>query len=166
MLQNSKRQREEGPSAPVKQVDSLLTFDEYHRYDEIVQYINDIAELEPEWARVVSIGPTYEGRDMMALELSKAGDNAVANILIQAGTHFWHFLAIYFCSENSCFSIFIGVHAREWIAPAVTTYTIYELVENYLAHPEYADNFNFFIIPNGNPDGYEYTWVNRKEFIS
>ena len=72
----------------MKQVDSLLTFDEYHRYDEIVQYINDIAELEPEWARVVSIGPTYEGRDMMALELSKAGDNAVANILIQAGTHF------------------------------------------------------------------------------
>ncbi len=53
----------------------------------------------------------------------------------------------------------VGVHAREWIAPAVATYTIYELIENYAAHPQYADNFNFYIVPDGNPDGYEYTWV-------
>ncbi len=69
----------------MKQVDSLLTFDEYHRYDELVEYVNAIAELEPDWASVVSIGSTYDGRDMVALELTKAGDRAVGNVLIQAG---------------------------------------------------------------------------------
>ncbi len=73
------------PKTPkARQVDSLITFDEYHRYDEIVRYVNDVAELE-DWAQVVSIGSTFEGRDMVALELTKAGNNAVANVIIQAG---------------------------------------------------------------------------------
>ncbi len=38
-------------------------------------------------------------------------------------------------------------------------YTIYELVENYDENTEYTDNFNFYLVPSANPDGYEYTWV-------
>ncbi len=43
----------------------------------------------------------------------------------------------------------------------MATYSIYEILENYEAHPEYVDNFNFFIVPCGNPDGYEYSWVSK-----
>lgn len=51
----------------------------------------------------------------------------------------------------------LGFHAREWIAPAVATYLIRELVENDADHPEYLDNLNVYVMPTGNPDGYEYT---------
>ena len=54
---------------------------------------------------------------------------------------------------------FPGIHAREWSATSSTLFTIYEVVENYAAHPQYADSFNFHFIPSANPDGYEYTWA-------
>ena len=55
-----------------------------------------------------------------------------------------------------------GIHAREWIAPAVALYTISQLVENYDRWPQYADNLNFFITPSANPDGYEYSWEEER----
>ena len=51
----------------------------------------------------------------------------------------------------------LGIHAREWIAPAVSTYMIREIVENYDAHPIYADSVNFHFLPLANPDGYEFS---------
>jgi len=41
----------------------------------------------------------------------------------------------------------------------VVLYTLYELVENYDAHPQFVDNINFYIVPVANPDGYVYTWI-------
>merc|ERR1711970_360027 len=41
-----------------------------------------------------------------------------------------------------------GIHAREWIAPAVGTYLIRELVENYADHPDYLDKINWYFIPS------------------
>lgn len=40
----------------------------------------------------------------------------------------------------------VGIHAREWIAPAYVTWMIHELVENYAAHPQYVDNIDWFIV--------------------
>ena len=51
-----------------------------------------------------------------------------------------------------------GIHAREWISPAVATFVIRELVENNAAHPSYIDNINWYFIPSANPDGYAYSW--------
>jgi hypothetical protein len=36
-----------------------------------------------------------------------------------------------------------GIHAREWISPAWTTWLINELAENYAAHPQYVDNLDW-----------------------
>ena len=49
-----------------------------------------------------------------------------------------------------------GIHAREWIAPAVATFLIRELVEDYSEHPDYLDKLNWYFIPSANPDGYTY----------
>ncbi len=65
-------------------LDSRITFTEYHTYDEIAAYVEEVAQLE-DWATSTFIGQSYEGRDTAALELTKAGDSAVANIFIQAG---------------------------------------------------------------------------------
>ena len=51
-----------------------------------------------------------------------------------------------------------GIHAREWISPAVATFIVRELVENFGEHPEYLENFNWYFIPSANPDGYAYTF--------
>merc|ERR1712228_460843 len=56
-------------------------------------------------------------------------------------------------------SIFLeaGIHAREWIASAVATYLVRQLVEEYSDHPDYLDKINWYFIPSANPDGYEYS---------
>ena len=79
----------------------------------------------------------------------------------------------YLRSSNSHFKIFIflqagpgapnvwleaGIHAREWIAPAVATYLVNELVNNNDAHPDYLDKINWYFIPSANPDGYSWSW--------
>ena len=79
----------------------------------------------------------------------------------------------YLTSSNSHFKIFIflqagpgapnvwleaGIHAREWIAPAVATYLVNELVNNNDAHPDYLDKINWYFLPCANPDGYSYSW--------
>ena len=57
-----------------------------------------------------------------------------------------------------------GIHAREWISPAVATYMISELVERDADHPQYLDNINFYFLPVANPDGYEYTRSDVRHF--
>ena len=51
-----------------------------------------------------------------------------------------------------------GIHAREWIAPAVATFIVRELVEDYAEHPDYLDKINWYFLPSANPDGYAYSW--------
>ncbi len=67
-------------------MDSRITFTEYHTYDEIVEYVDQIA-ADTDWAVARDIGDTYDGTPMRALELNKAGDGAVANIFFQAGMY-------------------------------------------------------------------------------
>lgn len=77
-------ERRANPVPNPSNIDSRITFTEYHTYDEIVEYVNQVADMET-WAATTSIGQTYEGKDQVALELTNAGDDAVANIYIQAG---------------------------------------------------------------------------------
>jgi murein tripeptide amidase MpaA len=53
-----------------------------------------------------------------------------------------------------------GIHAREWIAPAMATYLMNELLEGKGRH--FLDQFNFYILPSANPDGYEYSRTNNR----
>ncbi len=50
-----------------------------------------------------------------------------------------------------------GIHAREWISPAVVTWIMSELIENNTAHPEMTNNLDWYFVTNVNPDGYEYS---------
>lgn len=57
------------------------------------------------------------------------------------------------------FGVFIdgGIHAREWISPAVATYIINDLANNASAHASLLETFDFYILPLINPDGYRHT---------
>ena len=54
-----------------------------------------------------------------------------------------------------------GIHAREWISPAVGTWMLNELVENDSAHPELLDKLDWYFLPSHNPDGY---YKSREEY--
>ena len=57
-----------------------------------------------------------------------------------------------------CNSIFhLGIHAREWISPAVTTYAINELTTNNANHSDLIENLDWYFLPSHNPDGYQFT---------
>ena len=63
-------------------------------------------------------------------------------------------------TDQSEFSIVLTDHSqsREWIAPAVATFIVRELVEDYAEHPDYLDKINWYFLPSANPDGYQYSW--------
>jgi len=113
-----------------------LDWDDYYPHAVINEFIEELAASN-DWAEIVNIGQSYEGRDMKVLRTTKAGPGAPT---------------VWF----EC-----GIHAREWISPAVCTYVIRELVENNAANG-YADQINFHFLPVTNPDGYDYTFTDDR----
>ncbi|EFA01359.1 carboxypeptidase A [Tribolium castaneum] len=110
-----------------------IAFDHYLRHSEINNYLDQLAQNYPNIVSVGTIGTSYENRTMKTITISaKPGPKPV--IFIEA-----------------------GMHAREWIAPALSLYIINQLVEN----PSYGflQDVDWVILPVMNPDGYEYTWT-------
>lgn len=57
------------------------------------------------------------------------------------------------------------IHAREWIASATCTYIINELLRSTNNEVrDLADNVDWYIIPLTNPDGYEYTRTENRNW--
>jgi len=110
-----------------------MDWDDYHDHDVLNEFIAALADAN-DFASIIPIGQSYEGRDMNVLAITKAGAGA-PNIWLEA-----------------------GIHAREWIAPAVATFIVRELVEDYDKHPDYLDKINWYFIPSANPDGYQYSF--------
>lgn len=111
-------------------------FSNYHTFDEIKAFVKSVATTYPDIASVFSLGNSVEGREILGLKIGKAGTNK---------NGFW---------------IDGGIHAREWISPAVALYTINELTSKYATDASiknYVDKVDFYIAPNVNPDGYEYS---------
>merc|ERR1712002_521925 len=110
-----------------------MDWDDYHDHDVLNEFIAALSDAN-DFASIIPIGQSYEGRDMNVLAITKAGAGA-PNIWLEA-----------------------GIHAREWIAPAVATFIVRELVEDYDKHPDYLDKINWYFIPSANPDGYQYSF--------
>ena len=59
----------------------------------------------------------------------------------------------------------LGIHAREWISPATNIYITQAFLSNYskdatITH--LVDQFDYYILPVFNVDGYAYTWTNGR----
>lgn len=91
-----------------------------------------LSEIYPDIVSLEPPGITYEGRKVQAIKIGTRGKNKP--IIIIDG----------------------GIHAREWISPAVVLYLIQELVEK--SENRYMiEEVDWYIIPLLNPDGYEYS---------
>lgn len=109
----------------------------YLSYDEQMQFLNSIAQQYPDDVKLQKIGNSYEGRSLTAVRI---GDDGSSKPIV------W---------------IDAGVHAREWISYNVALYLVYTIV----SQPAYRDLLNsvqLVVVPNTNPDGYEYSRTNDR----
>ncbi|XP_066149004.1 carboxypeptidase B-like [Euwallacea fornicatus] len=118
-----------------------VTFNSFMTYEEHVAYVRRIAQDYPEITTMETIGQSHEGRDIPLLYISSGpNETSVPKPLIILDA---------------------GIHCREWIAPTVTLYIINQLVENS-TNAALLQNVDWAIVPNLNPDGYEYTQRNNR----
>ncbi|KAI2610242.1 uncharacterized protein GGS25DRAFT_531153 [Hypoxylon fragiforme] len=121
-----------------RQTGDLSWFDSYHAYDDHIQYFKDLQASFPNNSEVISSGTSYEGRDLYGLHLWGANGSGKPAVLYHG-----------------------NVHAREWITSPVIEYITLQLVTGYLGSDDlvrsFLDNYDFYIIPIVNPDGFVYS---------
>jgi len=115
-----------------------MSWDSYHRLDTIYTWMDSLAKRYPQKIRIQTIGESVEGRE---IKVARIGIRNPRRRQIGPKR-----------------AIFIegGIHAREWISPATVTYIMRDLVTNP-RHKSMLNDYDFFILPVVNPDGYEYT---------
>jgi len=112
----------------------------YHTNSEINQWIKDIAASHPSLARASVLGKSFEGRDINMLTIGTSTNNPLVII--------------------DC-----GIHAREWITPAVCQCYVDHLLHEFNTDSTVSNmmkSLTFAIIPVLNPDGYEYSWTDDR----
>ncbi|XP_077990849.1 carboxypeptidase B-like [Glandiceps talaboti] len=119
--------------------DVYVTFDynQYHSYDEISKWITDIAAEYKELTQTFELTKSFEGRSIKALKIGTASLVKKPAAWLEA-----------------------GIHAREWVSPATLIYMTKYLLEGYGVDTHITrmlDEFDWYIVPQLNPDGYEYS---------
>ncbi|XP_020278332.1 carboxypeptidase B-like [Pseudomyrmex gracilis] len=137
-FQNPKMSKEQRDDLVTNQ-GHTMTWKRYHRYGDIVRYLEYLASRYPKIVELTTIGHSYEGQPIKMAKVStglkKDGERKPA-IWIDA-----------------------GMHGREWIGIAVATYILSQLVERNSTYSKLLDNSDWMILPVANPDGYEYTHI-------
>lgn len=110
-----------------------MTWTTYHPIEDMYSYL-DYLEATYDFVTTESIGKSYQGEDMRIIKVCRGG-----------------------CGNKPAMWMDGGIHAREWVSPAVTTYMAMELIENDAKHPDLTQDLDWYILPVLNPDGYLYT---------
>ncbi|XP_045445886.1 zinc carboxypeptidase-like [Melitaea cinxia] len=116
-----------------------FSWDAYYDVDDIYNYLSNVSETYPQWTEIIVGGKSYEGRQIKGIRINTPTEDGV---------------------EKPVFFIEAGIHAREWIAPATTTYFINQLLTSSNGNiTRLRDQFDWRIFPTVNPDGYHYSYV-------
>ncbi|XP_055525632.1 zinc carboxypeptidase isoform X2 [Wyeomyia smithii] len=105
----------------------------YFHLETIYAWMEDLTKKH-DFITVHSLGSTYEGLPIKGVKLSRKSGNKT--IFVEG-----------------------GIHAREWISSATATFILNELITS--TDPLVVDlstNYNWFIFPVVNPDGYKFTF--------
>ncbi|WP_371597435.1 M14 family zinc carboxypeptidase [Streptomyces sp. NBC_00564] len=99
-------------------------------------------QAHPDLTKVVSIGKTLQGQDILALKLTKGAkktkDGAKPSVLYMSNQH-----------------------AREWITPEMTRRLMHYYLDNYSTNKrikKIVDSTELWFVISANPDGYDFTF--------
>ncbi|XP_067625455.1 zinc carboxypeptidase A 1-like [Eurosta solidaginis] len=113
----------------------------YQTLDDTYTWLIRWANSYPNNVTLIEGGKTYEKRSILGLKISYNNGQAKKPGIFVEG----------------------GIHAREWISPAVVTYLINELMTS--GDPAIKDlqqNYDWYIFPHTNPDGYVHTHTTNR----
>ncbi|HKE52989.1 MAG TPA: M14 family zinc carboxypeptidase, partial [Actinomycetes bacterium] len=110
----------------------------YHDFPELTAKVNEVVAQHPTIARKISVGSSYQGRDLMAVKISDnvATDEAEPEVLFTAHQH-----------------------AREHLTVEMAIYLMDLFTDNYGSDPQLTNLVNtreIWILPDLNPDGGEF----------
>lgn len=132
-------------SAEHAQADKNVFFQDYQPLSAIEPWMRLKASLYSGHTSLVTIGKSYEGRDILGLRVgARQAEHERAE------------------HPRQTILIVGGLHAREWISTSTVTYLAQALITGYGPSPRIShllEHFDFLLIPTLNPDGYEYTWT-------
>lgn len=117
-------------------------FRNYLRYPSIFALLRDWHQKNGNRFVLTSIGKSVEGRSILATTFNSIGPK-------RDGT------------QDRALVVECGIHAREWISPAICLYIIYELLYSKESS-QILEQYRVHIIPILNPDGYVYTWEKNR----
>ena len=141
-----------------------FAYDKYHTLDEIHAWIDTMVAAYPTLATSFTIGQSYENRLIKGLKISsnKLATKRDGTPVNQKKAVWWDGGKKNNLKSNSKNRLNLGIHSREWISPATNIYIAYALLSNYSKNPtitQFVDQFDYYILPVFNVDGYVYTWT-------
>ncbi|XP_005191255.1 zinc carboxypeptidase A 1 [Musca domestica] len=108
-------------------------WEEYHELDDTYNWLHSLENKYPGVVSVFKAGHSYEGRDILGVKVTYGPGKK--GIFLEG-----------------------GMHAREWIGPATTTYILNQLLTSTDKEVRMiAESFDWYVVPHANPDGYVYT---------
>lgn len=110
-----------------------MTWERYHSTEDMNQFLDYLEGRYPHLVSLIDIGQSFENRTLRVAKVSTGGENKPA-IWIDG-----------------------GIHSREWVSPATAMFILHRLVEFNWEDHEIINEFDWYILPLANPDGYEYT---------
>ena len=116
-------------------IDSKFNFEKYFGWKSHMDYLDCLTAKYSEICEIIDIGNSVEGRSIKVIKVSQpSSDGAIKPAIWIDG----------------------GIHAREWISPSSVEYFVYQLVEksDRQENKRMIDNFDIFVAPILNPDGY------------
>ncbi|MBX3095592.1 MAG: hypothetical protein KF812_01900 [Fimbriimonadaceae bacterium] len=123
----------------------------YYRYDDIIAQYEEWRIQNPTHVKRFQIGTSILGRPIWAYSVRS---NAL------------------FSGARRSFVVNCGIHAREWISPAIGMYVFKKTIDSAaIGFADMTTDFSkramlrgstFYFVPVNNPDGYEYCWTNNR----
>ncbi|XP_069177144.1 carboxypeptidase B-like [Procambarus clarkii] len=110
----------------------------YHNTADVEKFINWVKEMGGCFVQVLTAATTEEGRQVLVIKVTDPfSDEPKTKIWIEA-----------------------GIHAREWISPAVSLYILNLLITDD-SWRDLLKRTEWYIVPVVNPDGYHYSFTSE-----
>ncbi|XP_018573035.1 zinc carboxypeptidase-like [Anoplophora glabripennis] len=112
----------------------------YHTLAEYNNFLRSLATRFPNTVTLLRGGVSHEGREILGVKVSFSPAN-----------------------QNNAVFLESLIHAREWIAGAVNTYILNEIVTSTdPAFRRFAERYDWYVFPVFNPDGFSFSHTNNR----